>query len=54
LRHTPGTLLEEDRGDARLTAEVLGHSGLGSVADYTKVAATPLREGYRRMELRGL
>ncbi len=41
-------------GDARLTAEVLGHSGLGSVAGYTKVAATRLREGYRRMELRGL
>ena len=54
LRHTLGTLLQEEMGDARLTAEVLGHSGLGSVAGYTKVAATHLREGYRRMELRGL
>jgi site-specific recombinase XerD len=53
LRHTLGTLLQET-GDARLTAEVLGHSGLGSVAGYTKVAATHLREGFRRMELRGL
>jgi len=49
LRHTLGTLLQEEMGDARLTAEVLGHSGLGSVAGYTKVAATHLREGYRRM-----
>lgn len=54
LRHTLGTLLQEEMGDARLTAEVLGHSGLGSVAGYTKVAATHLREGYQRMELRGL
>jgi hypothetical protein len=54
LRHTLGTLLQEEMGDARLTAEVLGHSGLGSVAGYTKVAATHLREGYRRMESRGL
>jgi integrase/recombinase XerD len=54
LRHTLGTLLQEEMGDARLTAEVLGHSGLGSVAGYTKVAATHLREGYRRMEQRGL
>jgi len=47
LRHTLGTLLQEEMGDARLTAEVLGHSGLGAVAGYTKVAATHLREGCR-------
>jgi integrase/recombinase XerD len=54
LRHTLGTLLQEEMGDARLTAEVLGHSVLGSVAGYTKVAATHLREGYRRIQQRGL
>jgi site-specific recombinase XerD len=54
LRHTLGTLPQGEMGDVRLTAEVFGHSGLGSVAGYTKVAATHLREGYRRMEARGL
>jgi hypothetical protein len=33
---------------------VLGHSGLGSVGSYTNVAATHLREGYWRIEQRGL
>jgi site-specific recombinase XerD len=38
LRHTLGTLVQEQLGDARLTAETLGHAGLGSVAGYTKIA----------------
>jgi integrase/recombinase XerC len=50
LRHTLGTLLQEEMGDARLSAEVLEHSGLGSVAGYTKVAATHLREGYQQIQ----
>ena len=37
LRHTLGTLVQEQLGDARLTAETLGHAGLGSVAGYTKI-----------------
>jgi hypothetical protein len=32
-----GTLVEEELGAARLTAETLGHAGLGSVAGYTKI-----------------
>lgn len=43
LRHTLGTLLQERLGDARLTAETLGHVGLASVAGYTKIS-----EGRRR------
>ena len=39
LRHTFGTLVQEQLGDARLTAETLGHVGLGSVAGYTKITA---------------
>jgi integrase len=37
LRHTVGTLVQEQLGDARLTADTLRHSGLGSVAGYTKI-----------------
>jgi site-specific recombinase XerC len=37
LRHTLGTLLQETMGDARLTAETLGHRGLGSVSGYTEI-----------------
>ena len=37
LRHTLGTLLQETVGDARLTADTLGHVGLASVAGYTKI-----------------
>lgn len=33
---------------------MLGHSGLGSVAGYAKVAAAHLREGYRPTELGGV
>jgi len=51
LRHTFGTAVEEELGDPRLTAELLGHSGLGSVSGYTKIsrrrreeAAAPLAD----------
>jgi integrase/recombinase XerD len=37
LRHTLGTLVQEQLGDARLTADTLGHAELGSVAGYTKI-----------------
>lgn len=52
LRHTAGTIVQEELGDPRLTAEFLGHHGLGSVAGYTEVsrrrheeAAEALRRG---------
>lgn len=54
LRHTLGTLLQETVGDARLTAETLGHRGLGSVAGYTKVSDRQKRVAYEEMERRGL
>ena len=54
LRHTLGTLLQEAVGDARLTAETLGHRGLGSVAGYTKITDRRRREAYAVMERAGL
>jgi hypothetical protein len=35
--------VHEQLGDARLTAETLGHAGLGSVAGYTKITAARRR-----------
>jgi site-specific recombinase XerD len=54
LRHTLGTLLQESMGDARLTAETLGHRGLGSVSVYTKSTDLRRREAYEEMQRRGL
>jgi integrase/recombinase XerD len=54
LRHTLGTLLQESMGDARLTAETLGHRGLGSVSGYTKITDLRRREAYEEMQRRGL
>ena len=54
LRHTLGTLLQEAVGDARLTAETLGHRGLGSVAGYTKITDRRRREAYDVMQREGL
>jgi integrase/recombinase XerD len=54
LRHTLGTLLQETMGDARLTAETLGHRGLASVSGYTKITDQRRREAYEEMRSRGL
>jgi site-specific recombinase XerD len=54
LRHTLGTLLQETMGDARLTAETLGHRGPGSVSGYTKITDQRRREAYEEMQRRGL
>lgn len=54
LRHTLGTLLQETMGDARLTAETLGHRGLGSVSGYTKITDQRRREAYEEMQRIGL
>jgi len=40
--------------DARLTAETLGHRGLGSVAGYTKITDARRRQAYEQMEKAGL
>ena len=49
-RHTLGTWLQETIGDARLTAETLGHRGLGSVSGYTKITDARRREAYEEMQ----
>ena len=54
LRHTLGTLLQETMGDARLTADTLGHRGLGSVSGYTKITDQRRREAYEEMQHQGL
>jgi hypothetical protein len=38
FRHTTGTTVQEKLGDPRLTAEFLGHLGLGSVAGFIEVS----------------
>ena len=54
LRHTLGTLLQETVGDARLTADTLGHVGLASVAGYTKITEGRRRLAQDELERRGL
>jgi integrase/recombinase XerD len=54
LRHTLGTLVQEQPGDARLTADTLGHAGLGSVAGYTKVTEARRRAVKDSIEQAGL
>ena len=54
LRHTLGTLVQEQLGDARLTADTLGHAGLGSVAGYTKITEARRQEVKNSIEDAGL
>ena len=54
LRHTLGTLVQEQLGDARLTADTLGHSGLGSVSGYTKITEARRAVVKERIEQAGL
>jgi integrase/recombinase XerD len=54
IRHTLGTLLQERLGDARLTAETLGHTGLASVSGYTKITERRRSEARRALEEGGL
>jgi site-specific recombinase XerD len=54
LPHTLGTLLQETVGDARLTADTLGHVGLASVAGYTKITEGRRRLAQEEMEAQGL
>jgi integrase len=53
LRHTFGTAVEEELGDPRLTAELLGHSGLGSVSGYTKISRRRREEAAAALADRG-
>jgi site-specific recombinase XerD len=54
LRHTFGTWLQETMGDARLTADVLGHKGLATVTGYTKITDLRRHEAYEQLQRRGL
>jgi integrase/recombinase XerD len=54
FRHTAGTIVQEELGDPRLTAEFLGHHGLGSVAGYTEVSRGRHEEAADALEQRGL
>jgi integrase len=54
LRHTLGALLQERLGDARLTAETLGHTGLASVSGYTQITERRRGEARRALEEGGL
>ena len=50
---TPRTLVQEELGDARLTAEILGHAGLGTVSGFTKITAARRQAAKERIEMRG-
>jgi site-specific recombinase XerD len=54
FRHTAGTIVQEELGDPRLTAEFLGHHGLGSVVGYTEVSKRRLDEAADALRTRGL
>jgi integrase/recombinase XerD len=54
FRHTAGTIVQEELGDPRLTAEFLGHHGLGSVAGYTEVSRRRLDDAADALRERGL
>jgi len=48
-----GPAVEEELGDPRLTAELLGHSGLGSVSGYTKISCRRREEAAAALADRG-
>jgi site-specific recombinase XerD len=54
FRHTAGTIVQEELGDPRVTAEFLGHHGLGSVAGYTEVSRRRHEAASDALEQRGL
>jgi integrase/recombinase XerC len=50
LRHTAATWLRQERGDARLVAEYLGHSDLSTVSRYAHVDRDELFDAAGRLE----
>lgn len=54
LRHTGGTIFQDELGDPRLTAHYLGHYGLGSVAGYTEVSRSRRAEAGDPLTRRGM
>jgi integrase len=57
FRHTAATIVQEELGDPRVTADYLGHlghHGLGSVAGYTDVSRTRRAEPGDALTRRGM
>lgn len=54
FRHTAGTIVQEELGDPLLTADYLGHHGLGSVAGYTEISRTRRAEAGEALRRRGM
>ena len=54
FRHTAGTIVQEEIGDPRVTADYLGHHGLGSVAGYTEVSRGRRAEAGDALTRRGM
>lgn len=54
FRHTAGTIVQEELGDPLLTADYLGHNGLGSVAGYAAVSRQRRADAAGALAERGL
>jgi site-specific recombinase XerD len=54
FRHTAGTIVQDELGDPRLTADYLGHHGLGSVAGYTEISPSRRAEAGEALTRRGM
>ena len=54
FRHTAGTIVQDELGDPRVTADYLGHHGLGSVAGYTEVSSNRRAQAGEALTRRGM
>ena len=54
FRHTAGTIVQDELGDPRVTADYLGHHGLGSVAGYTEVSSNRRAQAGDALTRRGM
>ena len=54
FRHTAGTVVQDELGDPRVTADYLGHHGLGSVAGYTEVSSNRRAQAGDALTRRGM
>jgi len=54
FRHTAGTIVQDELGDPLVTADYLGHHGLGSVAGYAEVSSRRREEATDALQRRGI
>jgi len=54
FRHTAGTIVQDELGDPLVTADYLGHHGLGSVAGYAEISSRRREEASDALQRRGL